>query len=93
MDELLVLTIDLSDAHASAAVTLAADGGVEQLPITGGPDGATLSLPAIVTDALTPCAAAAAHRTGVLIPPEQLVITYPPHRNQHQCDGGSCGGV
>lgn len=65
---------------------------VEQLPITGGPDGAILSLPAIVTDALTPCAAAAAHRIGVLIPPEQLLITYFPHWNQQRCDGVRAAG-
>lgn len=85
MNALLVLTVDLFDTRASAAVTLTADGVVEQLPITGGPEATTLSLPEIITDALTQCAAAAAHRVGVLMPPEQLVITHPPHWNQQQC--------
>ncbi|OZC42664.1 hypothetical protein CH289_27100 [Rhodococcus sp. RS1C4] len=84
MNELLVLTLDVFDTHASASVTLTTGGVVEQLPITGGAAATTLSVDEIVDDALSQCAAAAARRIGVLTPPEQVVITHPAHWTSEQ---------
>lgn len=84
MNELLVLTLDVFDTHASASVTLTTGGVVEQLPITGDPSATARPLEEILADALSQCAAAAAHRIGVVTPPEQVVITHPAHWTSQQ---------
>ncbi|WP_141216174.1 MULTISPECIES: hypothetical protein [Nocardiaceae] len=84
VNELLVLTLDVFDTHASASVTLTTDGVVEQLPITGGPAATAQPLEEILADALSQCGAAAARRIGVLTPPEQVVITHPAHWTSQQ---------
>ena len=84
VNELLVLTLDVFDTHASASVTLTTDGVVEQLPLAGGPAATVQPLEEILADALSQCGAAAAHRIGVLTPPEQVVITHPAHWTSQQ---------
>jgi hypothetical protein len=84
MNELLVLTVDVFDTHVSSAVTLTADGVVEQLALHAAAPAGTLSLTDVITDSISQGAVASAQRLGILASPEHLVVTHPLHWTSEQ---------